>query len=316
MSLADELDREAQIDHNTLGFNYIVSYNIRSLRYKTDKLRDILHCENENKTNNISIIALQEIWDIKGINTDLENFQKLIFAMRNSKGGGGAGLYINKKISFRKIDMFSIKNNYMESVCVHLTSGPWNDTIILNIYKNDRSNIKNFTNWIEKTCFTLRTLFNNPKCIICGDFNEDMNDLGETPIALCLESNGFTQNIRKPTRITDTSKTRLDNIFTNFQSKGLTTNPGFSDHHACAIFKDKPQASNIEKGKSISELLKLRRWTKEEISNLKDFLREHINLHELENLTTQEAANKLDEIIKEGITKYVHEKTINKRKSS
>ena len=79
MSLADELDREAQIDHNTLGFNYIVSYNIRSLRYKTDKLRDILHCENENKTNNISIIALQEIWDIKGINTDLENFQKLIF---------------------------------------------------------------------------------------------------------------------------------------------------------------------------------------------------------------------------------------------
>ena len=62
-----------------------------------------------------------------------------------------------------------------------------------------------------------------------------------------------------------------------------------------------------------TELIKLRRWTKDEISNLKVFLQANIDLHELENLTTQEAANRLDELIKEGITRFVQENSMKKR---
>ena len=157
-----------------------------------------------------------------------------------------------------------------------MLNGPWKDTFLINIYKHDKSNIQNFTNWLENTFITLKTLFKNHKCIIAGDFNEDMGDFGQTPIAVCLETNGYTQNIRKPTRVTETSKTRLDNIFTNFQSKGIVTNPGLSDHHACAIFQESGK-QKIEPIRSNSTSIKRRQWTKKEVINLKAFLNSKIS---------------------------------------
>ena len=89
------------------------------------------------------------------------------------------------------------------------------------LYRTPNSSITEFN---DRFCEYMR-LLNNKTLYLCGDFNIDLikyNSHNATNVFLNnLFSFGMFPLIRKPTRITCTSSTLIDNIFTNDVSSKL-----------------------------------------------------------------------------------------------
>ena len=101
-----------------------------------------------------------------------------------------------------------------------------NETIICGtIYRSPSHDTKSNQTFIDKLQKTLELINTNHKCFIFGDFNYDLlqidnklNDLLDT-----MSDNSFYSLISKPTRITETSATILDHVWTNLYSKNIKT---------------------------------------------------------------------------------------------
>ena len=85
------------------------------------------------------------------------------------------------------------------------------------IYQHPHGNMQNFKDFLNSTIEKIDR--ENKFCISLGDFNLDLLKLGSHPdtedFLNTLGSFSFQHHILQPTRITDHSKTLIDNIFFN-----------------------------------------------------------------------------------------------------
>ena len=109
-----------------------------------------------------------------------------------------------------------------ESTWVEIKNDKRKNIIIGCIYRHPHHN--NLNDFFQYMTTTLNRLNKENKGIyICGDFNIDLlkydNNLKSQEFYNLMSSNGFIPHITLPTRITDTSMSIIDNIYSNTLSQ-------------------------------------------------------------------------------------------------
>ena len=153
---------------------------------------------------------------------NLENYN-LHHTARQDRRSGGAAIYVHNSLSFRiRNDLNLIQNrtnelDHCESVFIEIILPNKKNIIVGNIYRAHRTNTVSFLHDLN-ACLSKISIENKP-CYISGDFNFDLlkfdlNDTINDFLSKFYDHNMFPL-IDRPTRITSSSATLLDNIFCN-----------------------------------------------------------------------------------------------------
>eukprot|EP00733_Pompholyxophrys_punicea_P000457 Pompholyxophrys_punicea_v1_NODE_127_length_3306_cov_27.855737.p1 type:complete len:599 gc:universal NODE_127_length_3306_cov_27.855737:3001-1205(-) len=138
---------------------------------------------------------------------------KLAVLTRKDALGGGVAMYVHNTLSFTIEQDLSINGTESLWAKINIPNSP--QTMIGVVYRPPSCTHTMFNSSLETLCTKLAQV----PTIICGDFNIDMHELKTTsPFFTAFATNGFQQLIRDPTRITATSATTIDHIWTNIQS--------------------------------------------------------------------------------------------------
>ena len=185
--------------------------NVRSI----SKNMDLLSLSLSNLNHTFSAIGISETWlnNDNAQNYGIENYNH-VYRCRDDIVGGGVSLFINTSLEYKerleieKCLIFSGESVFIET---------GNHTIIGCIYRPPSLSISDFNSHLA---YVLDILSKERKqCYIMGDFNINIIDsVKNKQINLFLDmmfSYCFHLVISKPTRVTETSATLIDNIFTN-----------------------------------------------------------------------------------------------------
>ena len=178
--------------------------NIRSIRNKFDSFKYLT----ESLIKNINIIGLTETWLS---NNDCEQYYKLegydyIGLNRETKKGGGVGIYIKEHINRKKReDLTTNIEDIIESVCIEICTTIGKNIIIAVIYRPPNNKIEIFENPMNDLLNKIDR--ENKICYLMGDFNIDLLQSETCDIANRFSEQLFTSSfypiITKPTRITE-----------------------------------------------------------------------------------------------------------------
>ena len=215
----------------------LMHLNIRSLLKNIGKLCDFLSLID----NKFTIIGLSETW----LHSDNVDFYEIpeyttIHVTRPSKKGGGVSLYVHSSLEYTVLSKMSIITEYLECVFIEVNARTMtqNKKIIVGIvYRPPSTNITTFTEHVMNIIDYLKV--ENKQYYIMGDFNINLTNYGshtETQDYIdAIFQHSFIPLINKPTRITTTTATVIDNIYsndilgTNYQTHGIIYTD-ISDH--------------------------------------------------------------------------------------
>ena len=190
--------------------------NIASLNKHVDDLYNLLSMLNHP----FDVIGITEhkIGKFQPINNTKILGYNFCFDMTQTTHGG-TGFYISDKYSFRERKDLNINAaGELESTFIEIFL-PKNQSIICGcIYKHPNMSISEFSDdYLSPTLNKISS--SNKKCILVGDFNIDLLNLqfkeSVEHFYNNLTSYFFLPFILQPTRITEHSKTLIDNIFFN-----------------------------------------------------------------------------------------------------
>lgn len=195
----------------------IFHINIDSLNCHFDDLQDLL---NELK-NDFSIVGISETY-LKDVPSNLlvMSGYKLEYKNRLDKRKGGVAMYIKDNINFTvRHDLNIFANSSCESLFIEIARADAKNIIVGILYRPPGNNnpIKDFNTDFENLLSTVNG--ENKICYLMGDFNIDLLKydvhLPTKEFVDLMYSYSFYPTINKPTRITRTSATCIDNIITN-----------------------------------------------------------------------------------------------------
>ena len=214
--------------------------NIRGLSSKQSVVEKMLNTSIKRKS--IDIMILAETW-LTSRNSNLINIAgyKFYGINRPHKKGGGIGILVNDQYKFKPRKDLEVHSDVMENCVLELETKHRN-LLISSIYRapntNDKIFVQDYTSFVnrlnrEKKC----------DCIIGLDHNLDFLKAETHRNTLSfIEStldNNFIPTITKPTRITKSSATLIDNILLSTNLIGrhncgiLCTD--ISDHLPCLV---------------------------------------------------------------------------------
>ena len=193
----------------------IVHFNARSLN---KNFENIIDCLNE-LNGSFDIIAISETWE-DGTNT-ITNYNmhgyNVFSIARTDKRGGGVALYIKNLYNCTLVTQKSVSvENMFECVTIELHFKQHKNILVSCVYRAPGESISSFCDYIlpiiENNCSS-KTQY------VCGDFNvnllhHNILDVVATFFDL-MYALGLRPLITKPTRVTRTTATLIDNIFTN-----------------------------------------------------------------------------------------------------
>ena len=207
-----------------------IHVNIRSLAANGDSFVAYLATLNLK----FDIICVTETWA-----TDPSLFEGLfdgyigVFSCRESRRGGGTAIFLRESFEYSIIPHLTVNNDVNESVFVKITKGNKN-LVVGCCYRPPSANPDLFRLFFEQNFST--TNLRDVDKIILGDFNLCMTKINEDPAVASfyhtMHTLSLIPTISKPTRITDSSCSLIDNIFisnlNNFSSGSLMID--LSDH--------------------------------------------------------------------------------------
>ena len=215
--------------------------NIRSIQQNFDKLELYL----DSLKFPFSIIALTETW-LHDHNAHLYGLPGYFMSEKHrvNRSGGGVALLVKEGLPCIERADISGFDDVCESIFIEIDKEfhNFNKNILVGvIYRTPNSNVSNFNDYFGTLLEKIRK--ENKICYFMGDFNIDLlNYESHNPTSDFLDlvyGNSFVPLITRPTRISISSATLIDNIFTNnFQNLNQCTQGIFStdisDH--CPIF--------------------------------------------------------------------------------
>ena len=219
----------------------LIQLNIRGLISKTSALSELI-------TENIGsiqpdVVILCETWlNITNITKiDIPNY-KLIGNVRNGKIGGGTGILVHKSLRCRERKDLEIKSITFEHTVIELKTETTN-LLLVSGYRPPNSNIKEFLRDYKLAVKTWQNLKHHELVIGINhnlDFlKSDKRTQTQTFLEFNLDSD-MMPTITRPTRVTQTSATLIDNVFI---SKRLQNNyssliliDDISDHFPSIVF--------------------------------------------------------------------------------
>ena len=193
----------------------IIHFNCRSLHAHFHELCTFI----ENTEIKFDVIAVTETWLKPNECDSLFNISgyDLYTKSRTIKSGGGVAIYVNNNLKHTVLcEMSLVIENCMESTFVEIDLKNSKQIIIGCIYRAPDTNLTFFNDNLQSL---LNKVVKNNSLYLCGDFNIDL--LKYHQHAQCrnfadqLFSYGLYPLITKPTRITKTSASLIDNIYTN-----------------------------------------------------------------------------------------------------
>ena len=207
----------------------VIHLNVRSHRGELDELKIRLR---DSKT--IDVSTLSETWLQPNISHDeiqIPGYTSVRYD-RSAKSGGGVFIYCKNGLSF--VERNDLKGNN-ESVWVQINRSKCKPLIIGCVYKPPDQPIENF---VDDFNLSLSGIEQNFDKIILGDlvnidFTKNVNSPHRKKLKRIADLNDLSQLIKLPTRITETSQSLIDLIFTNVQHriKEQEVIPiGLSDH--------------------------------------------------------------------------------------
>ena len=169
-----------------------------------------------------TVIALTETW-LNDNDCDLYGLSgcKVIGRHRVNRTGGGVAVCIRDHVFFReRPDLYSSTEDF-ETVFIEIEKGNQQNArnvLIGVIYRPPNQDILLFNEKLSNNMNDVR--MENKICYLLGDYNINiLNYASHVPTAQfadMMSSSGFLPLITRPTRVTDTPATLIDNIFTNY----------------------------------------------------------------------------------------------------
>ena len=289
-----EIDEIKDIPSINSQYKYrVLHINIQGLMSSFENLKILLkRFENENIL--IDIVLLCETF-LKGSDTqtDYANILKIeeydfIYKNRINKSKGGVAMYIKNTHNYKFRDDLSVfHEGEFETIFAEVYDENQKSTLFAEIYRvpgtNEQLSISRYEEILSKYKNT-----NHTELIIGTDQNFDYLKINEHKYTSDLFdmhiSHGFLPTITRPTRITHTSQTLIDNIYTNITPNNNFTSgiilTQLSDHLPVFMFigpqiksKQKKIQLTLRKIKDaqlrqIKDSLKLNDWS--DLYNLKD----------------------------------------------
>lgn len=148
-----------------------------------------------------------------------------------SNGGGGIIVYVRKELmAKRRVDL---EVNNVECLWVEITPKKGKSFLIGNLYRNPAER----ADWSDRFDSLIdRVLRDKKEIIILGDFNKDLLNINQNrEWSDTVTSLGLTQLIQEPTRVTNTTCTLIDHVYTSneeYISDAHVAQLGLSDHYA------------------------------------------------------------------------------------
>ena len=215
--------------------------NIRSMAANFTQLLAFL----DSTKIKASVYGFVETW-LDSRTCDLFNLPgyTCVSSCRDNRRGGGVALQLHESISYVPLTDHSIVEDCIESVFVDVTAIPGSKSkpIIGVIYRPPDTSTDSF---LDKFLSILQSLPSGRPCYIMGDFNINLLHYGTAnhvnKFLDLMYSNSFFPLNDKPTRVTPTSETLIDNIFYNtFQHSLITTVlcTDISDHFPLLSFNE------------------------------------------------------------------------------
>ena len=191
--------------------------NIRSMKQNLSAFENYMQLLDHQFT----VIGFTETW-LQDDSHDLYGLKGYHFIgnHRVNKTGGGVAICLKHHIDCTKRSDLSHISEDMESVFIEIVNDQMHtkkDIIIGVIYRPPNSDMGAFIEKLNELTESLKT--ERKVCYLLGDFNINLLNY-ETHAQIgsffdMLSSNGFLPLITRPTRVTATSATLIDNIFTN-----------------------------------------------------------------------------------------------------
>ena len=282
----------------------IMHINIRSLPNKMDELKMLIDKANSNNSHyDIILVCETFINDHNKHQCALDNYV-LFEKHRSSKKGGGVAIYVHNSINVEeRNDLNIFIEGQIESLFVEIELNG-KQMVVGELYRIPGSELNSFFVNYDSL---LKTLNNENKMVIIGtDQNLDFLKVDtHKNTAKFLNMNldsGLVPMITRPTRITHSSCTLIDNIYTNIK---LTVKPfvlisDISDHLPCCLF--------VARKKKDKTLVESRKLNDLNIENIKRSLSQ-TNWNILNSLETDEAydffMNTLNKILDENAPKVL-----------
>ena len=258
-------DRCDYIDHDHLkemkacnSSLFVLQVNCRGIKSKLDEIEDLLV-----ELKEPDIVILSETW-LKEGEERYVNIKGYIYEgiTRKHKKGGGVGFLIKDRLIYKRRPDLSknCQHDSYEHTFIELKGSSYN-TIIGSLYQPPNTNVEKFLDEYNDTLGSISSE-KNKEVILGMDHNLDLlkqasHKMTQTFIEHTLD-HSLLPVITKPTRISKTSATLIDNIIIsdklqlNYTSNILISN--LSDHLPCYVeikefYAGKKEANKIKKRK-------------------------------------------------------------------
>ena len=302
----DEID--TKLCPNSFAFR-TMHFNVRSLNENFHKLQLLLH-NLEDSNLDLDFILLCETFlnDNNCMMFNLSGYSK-VEKHRTQSRGGGVTIYAKNCYDFKiREDLSYFEEGIFESLFIEATLNK-KQVLIGEIYRPPNTDVKHFLD--KYNCIIDRIKSENKQLIIGSDQNINLiNASTQTLTQEFLDinyTNGILPVIDKPTRITHSSATLIDNFYTNYegiyQSSILYSH--ISDHFPILLFFGK---NLLKRNKKEKISFTYRKVTDVSLPSIK----QDLNLdwfNEMKRLDENEAFQFLTDKINEAVNKNCPLKT-------
>ena len=193
-------------------------------------------CDVEQLFNSLnypfSVVGLTETW-ISDHSLPVFSIQgyEFIHLDRKTCRGGGLGFLVSSTLTYLIRNDLNVITSTQECFAIEITVSRGKNIVILVIYRPPSSSVVDFNTYFDDIlqCLTKE----NKHLYIMGDFNLDLlKSSSNTRINTFLNNvyaNGLTPMINKPTRLTKTTASLIDNIFINSYTSNVNAGIIYSD---------------------------------------------------------------------------------------
>ena len=217
----------------------VLHVNIRSYHKNIDELRILLDKFSDVNLS-IDVLCMCETF----LNSDNQHLAVIsgfnrVLANRENQKGGGVAIYVRDTIELVKtIDTIFVEG-ILESVTVQLKKSS-QKYVISEFYRPPNGNMTTFVDELLKYLEVLKR--QNVPTIVCTDQNIDFmkqhSNYSKDVLDIMINYT-LTPLITKPTRITHSSCTLIDNIYVDFNknlhAKSFVIQDDFTDHFPCLV---------------------------------------------------------------------------------
>ena len=137
---------------------------------------------------------------------------------------GGVVIFVKKTIQLTNVphtvQNLSLNSELEFEYAAVMFSVSVNDFILLSVYRSPTGCFNTFLGKLDSLIYTIINQASRPTVILTGDFNTDLLKDGhhQRHLLQMLHSYHMTPLITTPTRVSTSSKTLIDNVFTDYNA--------------------------------------------------------------------------------------------------